>query len=140
MQALSCVINTLPRALDGDLRREQELPLTEYFALASLVDAKDRRVRMSELAARLSITISGATRTVNRLESLGLVERERSSSDGRGADVVLTESGYERLREAWPSHLASARRRVLDHLSEDEVRILTRALGAISAASGDGAD
>ncbi|GAA1859915.1 MarR family transcriptional regulator [Microbacterium koreense] len=131
MQALARVINVLPRALDADLRRDQDLPLTEYFALAYLAESEGHRARMNELAARLWMTISGATRTVMRLESLGFVARERSVSDGRGADVVLTEKGLERLRHAWPSHLRSARRRVLDHLDEDELRILTRALMSI---------
>ncbi|GAA3641210.1 MarR family transcriptional regulator [Microbacterium awajiense] len=133
MQALARVINVVPRALDADLRRDQDLPLTEYFALAYLAETDGHRARMNELAARLWMTISGATRTVIRLEQLGFVARERSATDGRGADVVLTDKGLERLRRAWPSHLQSARRRVLDHLDEDEVRILTRALGSIGS-------
>ncbi len=133
MQALACAINVLPRALDADLRREQDLPLTEYFALAYLAETEGRRLRINELASRLWMTISGATRTVNRLQALSFVTRERSASDGRGADVILTDEGLQRLRQAWPSHLESARRRVLDRLDENEVRILTMALERISA-------
>jgi hypothetical protein len=33
-------------------------------------------------------------------------------TDGRGWNAVLTDAGLERLRRAWPTHLASMRRHV----------------------------
>lgn len=56
------------------------------------------------------------TRVVARLETQGLIERVRSDDDARGWTAVLTGAGGDRLRQAWPSNLASVRRHFLDHL------------------------
>jgi DNA-binding MarR family transcriptional regulator len=68
------------------------------------------------------------TRVVGRLESLGLVRRQRADEDGRGWHAVLTDAGLERLREAWPTHLASARRHIFDHLDPSSLATFTAAL------------
>jgi DNA-binding MarR family transcriptional regulator len=68
------------------------------------------------------------TRIINRLESLGVVQRVRPADDGRGWHAVLTDAGLERLREAWPAHLASARRNMFDHLSAVDLPAFAAAL------------
>jgi hypothetical protein len=65
---------------------------------------------------------------VGRLEGQGLVVRERYSCDGRGLNAVLTDAGLGRLRGAWPTHLASVRRHIMDHLGELDLPDLTAAL------------
>jgi DNA-binding MarR family transcriptional regulator len=62
------------------------------------------------------------------LETQGLVARERSSCDGRGLNAVLTDAGLGRLRRAWPTHLASVRRHMMDHLSELDLPGVTAAV------------
>ena len=42
----------------------------------------------------------------DRLAEQDLVCRERSPGDGRGQNAVLTDRGLQRLRQAWPTHLA----------------------------------
>jgi hypothetical protein len=42
------------------------------------------------------------------------VDKKRCDGDGRGYYAVLTPAGLDRLKAAYPSHLASARRRVMD--------------------------
>jgi DNA-binding MarR family transcriptional regulator len=49
--------------------------------------------RMSELADALRVDASTATRSVNRLEKAGLVERVAAAGDGRGVRVVATRTG-----------------------------------------------
>ena len=100
MRALSRLVTALPRALDADLMRDQQISLTDYFALTYLAEADDDRLRMGELADALCMTEGGATRTVKRLEAEGYVERRRSTVDRRGFDVVLTDVGRERLQKA----------------------------------------
>jgi DNA-binding MarR family transcriptional regulator len=56
------------------------------------------------------------TRLVTRLEAQGLIERVRCDDDARGWNAVLTDAGLARLEQAWPTHLASVRRHVFDHL------------------------
>ena len=73
--------------------------------LVQLVEAPERRLRMTELAERGAALRSGLTRLVDRLEREGLVRREACDSDARGLFTVLTDAGLERLREASPVHL-----------------------------------
>lgn len=115
VRALGRVMYVLPRAIDADMVGERQLPLTEYTALRNLSEVPGRQMRMSELAAACELSLSGMTRTINRLEAEGLVERVKSEEDARGWNAVLTDAGFARLEQSWPSHLASVRRRFLDH-------------------------
>jgi hypothetical protein len=48
-------------------------------------------------------------------------------------NAVLTDAGLGRLRRAWPTHLASVRRHMMDHLSELTVPAVTGALQNFAA-------
>ena len=124
---------TVPRAFDADLLREQRMSLSEYSALMHLSEAPGRRLRMSDLAGASALSLSGMTRIVNRLEGQGLVHRERPCSDGRGWNAVLTDAGLERLSQAWPTHLASVRRHVFDHLNDVDIPAFATALQRFAA-------
>jgi DNA-binding MarR family transcriptional regulator len=56
------------------------------------------RARMHELADWLRVDRSTATRTVERLENLGLVERRSDLADSRYVTVVATRTGRRRQR------------------------------------------
>lgn len=127
-RALGRVIIVLPRAVDADMVREQQLPLTEYTTLMHLSEAPRRLMRMSELAAACDLSLSGMTRLVARLEAQGLIERVRCDEDARGWNAVLTDAGLARLEQAWPTHLASVRRHVFDHLHGIDLAQLACAL------------
>ena len=58
----------------------------------------------------------------------------RSESDGRGQYAVLTPAGLQRLQEAWPTHVASVRRHVLDHLAGLDLDAFADAVGQIADA------
>ena len=100
LRAFARAILSVPRALDADLLREQGMSMSEYSALMFLSESPGRRLRMGDLA----------------LQARSLVRRERCSSDARGWEAVLTNAGFERLQQAWPTHLASVRRHVIDHV------------------------
>jgi DNA-binding MarR family transcriptional regulator len=124
----------MPRAFDADLEREQRMSRNEYLVLVHLSEAPDRKLRMSDLADRAALSLSGMTRIVQRLEALSLVERQRCPEDGRGWNAALTTAGLERLREAWPTHLASARQRVFTPLGEVDLTALAAALQRVAEA------
>jgi len=128
VRAFARVLIAVPRALDADLAREQGMSMNEYAVLMHLSEAPDRRLRMSDLAAANSLSVSGMTRIVSRLEAQGLVQRERCATDARGWLAVLTDAGLDRIRQAWPTHVASVRRHVMDHLGEVDLPALTAAL------------
>jgi DNA-binding MarR family transcriptional regulator len=138
---------TVPRAFDADLTHEQRMSLSDYTVLMLLSEAPGGRLRMSELAVGAALSLSGMTRIIQRLETGGLVQRERSADDGRGWHAVLTDAGFHRLRQAWPTHLSSVRRHLFDHLEDVDLAPMTAALQrmgaddscAISTLDGDGA-
>ena len=130
MRALGRLMMVLPRKLDADLERGERMSLSEYAALRHLSERPGRRMRMSELAGACDMSLSGMTRLAGKLESLGYVERVRCERDARGLEAVLTDAGLDRLREAWPTHLASVRRHIVDHLGGVDLPQLALALEA----------
>ena len=119
------------RELEGELQREQKLALTDYDVLVQLAAAGEHRLRMSELADRLLLSRSGATRLIDRLVAEGLVERANCESDRRGQWAALTDAGYRRLRAASPTHLRGVEAHFLDRLSPEDLSGLERMLGVL---------
>ncbi|MGW5262682.1 MarR family winged helix-turn-helix transcriptional regulator [Microbispora sp. NPDC004025] len=133
VRALPRLMYALPRAIDADMVREQQLPLIEWTALMRLSEAPQRRMRMGELAVACELSLSGMTRIVTVLERQGLVERVRCDDDARGFNAVLTDAGLARLERAWPSNLASVRRHFLDHLEGIDLARLARAIQNVAS-------
>ena len=123
----------LVRELERELQAEQRLALTDYDVLVQLSVAEERRLRMSELADRLLLSRSGATRLVDRLVAEGLVERITCDTDRRGQWAALTDAGVDRLRAAAPTHLRGVAEHFLDRLSPDELTALEGMLGRVLA-------
>ncbi|MDQ1481855.1 MAG: hypothetical protein QOI44_2716 [Actinomycetota bacterium] len=121
----------VPRVLFAELEESEHLDGSEYSVLVVLSEAAGRRLRMSELASISSLSISGMTRIVDRLAKDGLVERVRDDEDTRMVIAVLTDAGLRRLKHAYPVHLSSVRRLVLDHLDGLDLDALAKAFERI---------
>ncbi len=119
------------RKLETDLVQEHGLPLASYDVLVQLVEAPGRRLRMTELADRVLLSRSGLTRLVDRLQREGLVAREACESDARGLFAVLTQAGFERLREASPTHLRGVEAYAMGRLTPRQLDALGDALSAL---------
>ncbi|MBV1941228.1 MarR family transcriptional regulator [Streptomyces sp. BV286] len=117
-QSLGRLVHSLPRLLEEDMGRTG-VTMTEFAALLLLSEAPDHRMRMSALATASGLTPSRITRIVDGLSRHDMVRKERHSQDARGSEAVLTDTGLHAMRAAQPAHLASARRRVLDHIPAD---------------------
>ncbi|HEX5594814.1 MAG TPA: MarR family transcriptional regulator [Micromonosporaceae bacterium] len=74
--------------------------LTEYRALAHLVQAPDKELRVNDLAQKVGLDQSSTTRLVSRLESKGLAHRDVCPDDRRGVYAVITEQGEGLVQEA----------------------------------------
>lgn len=103
-------------------------PLAWYDVLWALERAPERRLRMSELADHVVLSRSNLTRLVDRLEEAGLVARERSEEDRRGAYAVITTEGREVRRKMWPTYEAGIREVFDSQLGEAEARPMAAAL------------
>jgi DNA-binding MarR family transcriptional regulator len=116
------------RRLSAELEAEHGLSLPSYEVLAHLSDAPGRRLRMSELAAHATLSPSGLTRLVDRLEREGLVRREKCETDARVVYAALTAAGQTRIETAWPTHLRGVREHMVDRLSPSEQATLGRTM------------
>jgi DNA-binding MarR family transcriptional regulator len=96
-----------------------------YLLLLMIKGAPDgsERSTVTDLAARLQLAQSTVTELVSRAEEIGLLERSRSSDDGRIAILRLTDEGERRLAETFRSN-ASER----DSLSKAFEHVLSAGL------------
>jgi DNA-binding MarR family transcriptional regulator len=115
--------------------------LAWYDVLWALERAGHRRLRMRELADMTVVSRSNVTRLVDRLESAGLVERERAEDDRRGALAVVTTQGRAMRRKMWPVYSAAIKELFDDQLAEREATqmgdILRRILDAKQDRTGE---
>lgn len=122
----------ITRVLEHELQSEQDLSLADYDVLYQLAAADGRRLRMSDLAERLLLSRSGATRLVDRLESDGLVQRTSCATDRRGLWAYLTDAGVARLRDAAPTHQRGICEHFLDRIPARELERLQRTLERVA--------
>ena len=92
---------------------------------------------MYELAERVVLSRSGLTRLVDRLEAEGLLTRDRSGTDRRGAYAVITEQGIAAMRQAWPVYARGIIKYFAQWLTREEAQLLGSALGRILQASSE---
>jgi len=83
---------------------------------------------MNELATRVVLSRSNLTRLVDRLEEAGLVERQRSADDRRGAFAVLTATGKAMRKRMWPIYQSAIRELFEEGITESEAAAMGKAL------------
>jgi DNA-binding MarR family transcriptional regulator len=126
----------LPAVLDAQLQRDAGLNHFDYLVLAGLSEAPDRTLRMSELAATASSSLSRLSHVVSRLEAKGWVRREPCPGDGRYINAVLTEAGWDKIVATAPGHVAAVRELLIDALSADQFSQLGAVSTQVLAAQG----
>jgi DNA-binding MarR family transcriptional regulator len=90
LAALSAVTRQLARASGGP---DDGPPMTSTQRLALFETAIEGPLRLSELAGRMGITAPTASRAVDGLVDLGLLERLPDPADRRAVRIDVTESG-----------------------------------------------
>jgi DNA-binding MarR family transcriptional regulator len=119
----------LPAVLDAELQKDAGITQFDYLVLSGLSEAPGRTLRMSELAATASSSMSRLSHVVSRLEAKGWVRREPCPGDGRFINAVLTEEGWRKVEATAPGHVAAVRELLVDTLTSEEFA----QLGALSA-------
>ena len=110
------------------------LPLTWYDILLVLNAAPGRRLRMTELGQQAVVSRERVSRVVTELEHAGLVVREANPDDKRSSFTVITPEGRKRLRASAPTYLAAIEKHFLSWLTDEESKVLAKALGRVVAA------
>ncbi len=117
--------------LDRELQEAVGIPQRWYDVLVQLEEAPGG-LAMNELAERILYSKSGFTRVVDRMEEAGLVRRVRPEHDRRSILVLLTEEGTRTMERARVHHRDGIDRHFSRHLTDAEVRALTKALEKVS--------
>ena len=118
--------------LDAELEQAAGIPQRWYDVLVQLEESP-QGIPMNELAERILYSKSGFTRVVDRMEEAGLVRRSRLENDRRTILIVLTASGTETLQRARRHHRDGIQRHFSAHLTDADVKALSRALEKVSA-------
>ncbi|MFE9689896.1 MarR family winged helix-turn-helix transcriptional regulator [Micromonospora sp. NPDC005806] len=84
---------------------EHGLSSVEFEVLMRLARSPGHQLRMTDLAAQTSLSTSGVTRVVDRMERDGLLRRRACPTDRRSSYAVVTAAGLTRLDETLPGHL-----------------------------------
>lgn len=121
------------RALEAGLA-PLDVSMAEYSVLALLGEAGRDGMRMSDLAEGSLMTTGGFTRLADRLERRGLIERRRSTVDGRSVEATLTRDGRALMRRAWRQHRRDLREYFLDRLDDGHLRSLVDIWARLDAA------
>jgi len=133
-RVMVAVHTRLVARMDAELISRHGISLRDYEVLVQLSEADEAKLRMAELAERLFVSPSGLTRRLDGLVRSGYVKRQVCLSDRRGMLAVLSTSGWEIMRQAAPTHLASVRRYVFDPLEGRQLYQLSETLRAMSGA------
>jgi DNA-binding MarR family transcriptional regulator len=110
-------------------------PLSWYDVLWAVRRAPGRRVRMAELAGRLTLSRGGLTKLADRLTVAGLLRRHPAEDDGRGLYAVLTDAGEDMLRRMWPVYARVLRKTFVEPISADEAAAIAAGLHRATAAA-----
>ncbi len=120
----------LHRAIESDLA-QFGIDGGDYQLLAMLSEAPEHRMQLCELAEILRLSRSGLTRRMEGVVKAKFVERVSAETDRRTAYAHLTDKGYTFLKRIAPAHVKSVRNRLIDHLSENEIKAFGTAFSKI---------
>ncbi|WP_425440207.1 MarR family winged helix-turn-helix transcriptional regulator [Pseudosporangium ferrugineum] len=110
---------------------QHRLSPVEFEVLMRLARSPNNRLRMTDLAGQTSLSTSGVTRVVDRMDREGLIRREACASDRRSSYAVITPAGIQRLEEILPGHLDLMQRWFIGQLSPQQLDQLMESLRLI---------
>lgn len=100
------VYHRLEYEMNRQLQTDCQISLSDYTVMNALTLGANSRAHLNVLATTIGWERSRLSHHVERMSRRGLVERNRSESDGRATDVVLTDEGREIFEAAAPKHAA----------------------------------
>jgi MarR family 2-MHQ and catechol resistance regulon transcriptional repressor len=110
---------------------EHRLSAVEFEVLMRLARSPGARLRMTDLAGQTSLSTSGVTRVVDRMDRDGLVRREACPSDRRSSYAVITPAGRQRLDLVLPGHLELIQQWFIAQLTPQQLDTMLESLRAI---------
>jgi DNA-binding MarR family transcriptional regulator len=128
--------------ITGRFRRDLArtgLSLEQFDVLVHLAWAPSGTLPLHQLTASMvvadTLSRSGITRLLDRMERDGLITRTVSTTDRRRFDVSLTPHGRRRFEQAWPAHADGIGRYFAQPLTPRDIGDLTRILDSLIQAN-----
>lgn len=121
----------LEEILARHLSHEHSMTHTDYEVLVRL-DGSDGHMRMTTLARQVVSSSQKLTKTADRLERRGWIERVPVAEDARGLDAVLLPAGRKALADAAGEHVELIKQFLLDPLTPAEQRTIADAMDRLS--------
>ncbi|SMX99837.1 DNA-binding transcriptional regulator, MarR family [Brevibacterium iodinum ATCC 49514] len=106
---VAAVVAAVDATLGKWLMDNYGIGLTDYRAILHLSRASDSELRIHDLADKVGLSQSSATRLVGRLEGKGLVARDTCPDDARGVYAVVTNSGLQAVSDIRTQYEAKIR-------------------------------
>jgi DNA-binding MarR family transcriptional regulator len=119
----------------ADALRRYEITPTQYNALRILRGAGEQGLCRNEVRDRLVAQVPDVTRLLDRMEEMGLVDRERAEDDRRMVFTRLTRKGTQLLARI-DEPVARLHHRQLGHLNAAKLRTLIELLAEARQGSG----
>ena len=114
----------------AEVLKVAELTPTQYNALRILRGAGAEGLSCSEISERMVTKDSDVTRLLDRLESRGLISRERPATNRRLVLARITQEGLRVLAEL-DEPVTENHRRQISHLGKERLRMLNELLVAV---------
>lgn len=132
------LVNALARRLDADMKEElavHGLDLPSFATLMTLYEGEG--LAQTDLAAAVGVASYSTTRTLDKLEDEGLVERRPDPKSRRSHQVYLTKPGRA-LRPDLTAIVVRVNKQALRHLDAASRKQLIAHLQEIERASREG--
>lgn len=111
----------------ADMLKPHGITPTQYNVLRILRGAGPGGLCRNEVRDRMVARVPDATRLLDRLEGLGLIERQRQSEDRRFVTTRITDAGLE-LVDGLDGPVMKLHEAQLAALDGDEIRVLIELL------------
>jgi len=109
------------------------LSSADYSVLLALSEQPGRRMRSSLLAEHITWQRSRLSHHLGRMEGRGLICREATAEDSRGAEVVLTDLGASSFRSASAPHMHMIYDTFVSALTPEQLASVGAAMATLSA-------
>ena len=121
--------------LDRELQAAVGMPVSWYDVLLELMNAPDRRLQMSELGERVTVSRTRVSRLVDEMERAGLVDRQAHPHDRRSTYAVITAAGRRQFRAAAPVYVHGIYEHFIANLKPAEIAAVAAGLQRVADAA-----
>jgi len=133
-QAVRNAHQTVVERIENELS-EAGLPGLAWYDVLIKLERSAAPVRPKEMLCQVSVTKSGLTRLLDRIEKAGLIERSYCPSDRRGTFLSITKEGRRTLSGMRPIRDRIFDEHFTDLLSPEEAEALSEMLGRVTSSA-----